>query len=285
MTSDFQIRVDARLDAYLAAHGAPEPPWVRFPEIQAMSIGWRMGGGESWLDLWRAYLRRLGSGEARWAYLVSQPTAPRDWGNGLVGVISDVPRGELTEELEAELLARLEAAGVVGDDAAYKLWTAKCDRGDGVVAPWEQTRGVPDESSVSEVLRYSTRELGWWARWCSEQADISAWLSGQPPAEGAWERVATCVLQRRRPLVRATSLDLVCELAATGNLAPPWVCGEAPWGDGGSYGDDAGTADKWGWWSLAVFDDASSWKRYLTGWEPPPPDWQAELEDHLCWLS
>ena len=283
MRSDFQARVDARLDAYLKTHGAPEAPWVRFPEIQAMSIGWRMGGGESWLDLWRAYMRRLGSGEARFAYLVDQPTAPRDWQSGLVGAVFDGPPEDLTEQQQGELLARLEAAGIVGDDAAYPLWLAKCEGKQGVVAPWVGAVGPPREA-VDACFSYDLRELAWWARWCRDHGEIGVWLAGQPPAEGAWRRVAASLVEGRPSATRSSSLDLVCELAATGQLAPPWVCGEPPWEDHGSYDDDAGPADKWGWWSFAVFDDAASWQRYLADWEPSPEAWRTELEEHLGWL-
>ena len=52
-------RADA-VAAEVAAHGEARPPWVAFPEPQyhPLSMGWRMGGGESHLWMWRAWAYR-----------------------------------------------------------------------------------------------------------------------------------------------------------------------------------------------------------------------------------
>jgi hypothetical protein len=34
------------------------PPWVKYPEIQARSIGWRMGYGETYMLEFRDWLKR-----------------------------------------------------------------------------------------------------------------------------------------------------------------------------------------------------------------------------------
>lgn len=59
--------------------GPPQAPWQRFPEIpNSVSIGWRMGTGESYLDLtffpWWHSLSR----DEQLQYL-DATAAPRDW--------------------------------------------------------------------------------------------------------------------------------------------------------------------------------------------------------------
>lgn len=70
MSCEEARRWDARVAAEVRDHGTVLPPWLRYPQLERYSIGWRMGYGEdhmillghwtaSWTrDDWLAYLRR-----------------------------------------------------------------------------------------------------------------------------------------------------------------------------------------------------------------------------------
>jgi hypothetical protein len=65
--------------AEVAAHGTMVPPFVKYPDIPCMSIGWRMGDGEWYLWMWSTWFNALDPA-ARAAYLAEwEPKAPDDW--------------------------------------------------------------------------------------------------------------------------------------------------------------------------------------------------------------
>lgn len=73
--------------AEIAAYGTMVPPFVKYPDIPCMSIGWRMGDGEWYLWMWSTWFNALDPG-ARAAYLAEwEPKAPDDW----VGWMDDKP--------------------------------------------------------------------------------------------------------------------------------------------------------------------------------------------------
>ena len=41
------------------------PPWERFPEYTATTLGWRMGAGEEWMWAWRDWFATLPNEQAR----------------------------------------------------------------------------------------------------------------------------------------------------------------------------------------------------------------------------
>lgn len=62
----------------LGAHGTLVPPWAKYPEIPRGSIGWRMGMGEWYLDMFRRWWRDLDR-SARDAYRARWPAVWPDW--------------------------------------------------------------------------------------------------------------------------------------------------------------------------------------------------------------
>ena len=75
--------IDRAIAAELAEHGTLVPPWIKHPEIPRHSIGWRMGAGEWYLDLWRAWWGRLDDA-ARAAYRERwKPDVPPTWADWL----------------------------------------------------------------------------------------------------------------------------------------------------------------------------------------------------------
>ncbi len=89
----------------LRERGALLPPWLRYPELERYSIGWRMGYGEWYLivlrhgtadwsrDEWLTYLRRHAPVPVEWY----------DWAGWQVGL--DVEEAPDDFDLEAELAA------------------------------------------------------------------------------------------------------------------------------------------------------------------------------------
>jgi arsenate reductase len=65
--------------AELTEHGTMVPPFVKYPDIPCMSIGWRMGEGEWYLWMWNTWFNALDAA-SRAAYLATwEPQAPDDW--------------------------------------------------------------------------------------------------------------------------------------------------------------------------------------------------------------
>ncbi|MBX3158609.1 MAG: hypothetical protein KF773_21760 [Deltaproteobacteria bacterium] len=79
-------------DEYLArelaeqGRATPVPPWVRYPDIERFSIGWRMGSGEGYLHLWGGWTGTRTHDELL-AYLREFAPIPADfadWAGGLL---------------------------------------------------------------------------------------------------------------------------------------------------------------------------------------------------------
>lgn len=51
--------------AKFADDGSILPPWLAHPEIKDHSIGWRMGNGEWYKDMWTTYIRSLSEEEKK----------------------------------------------------------------------------------------------------------------------------------------------------------------------------------------------------------------------------
>ena len=54
------------------------PPWVAFPDQPASHIGWRMGGGETYLLAFATWISAF-SREERLAFLRRHAPIPADW--------------------------------------------------------------------------------------------------------------------------------------------------------------------------------------------------------------
>jgi arsenate reductase (thioredoxin) len=63
----------------LAEHGTIMPPYVKYPDIPYMSIGWRMGNGEWYLWMWSTWFEKLSATEQT-AYVAKwQSQTPAEW--------------------------------------------------------------------------------------------------------------------------------------------------------------------------------------------------------------
>ncbi|MBI5953408.1 MAG: hypothetical protein HY865_17280 [Chloroflexi bacterium] len=47
------------IEAELTPQGDLLPPWIRYPQIPRYSIGWRMGGGESYMWAWDSWVEDM----------------------------------------------------------------------------------------------------------------------------------------------------------------------------------------------------------------------------------
>lgn len=281
----------ARLEAALAS-GELEPPWSKYPWIIRGSIGWRMGIGESYQILWGDFVRQnLTDKAATIAYLQRHPPAPRTWRDTLVRWLARFDDGATDDDdddddddnespAHAALLAQIEAAGLVGDDVAYPVFLRNALREGGMTVPWTW----PGSDDPAAAWRYSTREVGWWARWlATECADRAAWLAAQPAPPAPWATVVAAVRAGTADVSWATldggAARLIPATVAHAALPPPWLGGHPP-SDEIEWHENADDRDRWAWWVHDTFEDATSWRAYLERW-PPPPAWQAALAENL----
>lgn len=178
---------------------------------------------------------------------------------------------------------------LVTDDAAYPVFVrnARAANPAGhLPAPWAG-RGDPDPKSA---LRYSARELGWWARWLfEERIDFSSYLTTQPPPPAAWQPIVASISSRPATAAPAPStlwrtLDggaasLLPAMVQLGALPPPWLGDHPPIADI-EWEDDSDDRHRWAWWVFDTFEDTASWRAYLERW-PPPPAWRDALQGYL----
>lgn len=194
------------------------------------------------------------------------------------------------EEEEEEVLywlAFVEAEGLTGDDVAYPVFVRNALAAGGMTAPWTW-RGAVD--TPDSAMRYSPRELGWWARWlaqeCKTREEREAHLAAQatpPPAE--WQPVVAAIRalwasgERPRGWADLTSggRALVPAMVIHGELPPPWVGDHPPIAEV-EWEEDSDDRHRWAWWVFETFEDKASWFGYLARW-PLPPRWRRALEE------
>ncbi|WAS93649.1 hypothetical protein [Nannocystis punicea] len=270
MGFDQKAYLDRAIAEASDAHGDVAPPWAKYPEIPARSIGWRMGYGESWAEVWHEWLSRAPTDRAwRLAYLKRHAPAPRTWASAAISTLA--PEVRRRGELEDELQTELEAAGVIGDDVGLVAW----ERIHGMTppAPWGRRKETP-----AHAVRYGTREFDFWARWCAKRradGSLSAWLAAVPPAPEAWIAVREAAARgapgepvSASPYERAAVL-----LAAHGSLPAPWALGEDPASLREKYDEHDSYADAWSLWVSYRFDDAKTWRAYLQAQPRHPEAW------------
>lgn len=194
------------------------------------------------------------------------------------------------EDEEEEVLywlAFVEAEGLTGDDVAYPVFVRNALAAGGMTAPWTW-RGAVD--TPDSAMRYSPRELGWWARWlaqeCKTREEREAHLAAQatpPPAE--WQPVVAAIRalwasgERPRGWADLTSgaRALVPAMVIHGELPPPWVGDHPPIAEV-EWEEDSDDRHRWAWWVFETFEDKASWFGYLARW-PLPPRWRRALEE------
>ncbi|MEJ7597145.1 MAG: hypothetical protein WKG01_04475 [Kofleriaceae bacterium] len=136
MASDLEAFLAEQLAKELAtqARTTPVPPWIRFPEIERYSIGWRMGSGESYLMVWWAFAERLDT-EDLVTYFREFAPLPLAWVD-FAGMAIDLPlRDAVTGTAREEPEDWGDAVRARGDSIAHlalfdaAAWRAYLDAG------------------------------------------------------------------------------------------------------------------------------------------------------------
>jgi len=258
-----------------------EPPWAHLPWIQLGSIGWRMGVGEGYQIQWGDWANgAIQNIDAALLYLRRHPPAPRPWRNWIASWLAELAGDEIEfddnaiDQPRTRWDDRVDDEELTDDDAAYPVFVRNAERNGGMLAPWAWRESeVPYNS-----LRYSARELGWWARWLTT-VDRAAHLDAQPAPRPEWHAIARAARSGEADPAKRDLEGMVCTLAATGTLPPPWLHGLAP-KKRIDYDETGDERDRWLWWVNDTFDDVASWDRYLAPW-PMPADWQHAFEEDL----
>lgn len=260
------------LKEHLDAHGDLAPPWERFPTCECYSIGWRMGGGESWLMMWHAFLADLGP-TARVAYLRRHPPAPITWAALVHRAFhpSEQADEEADDDLASERRAALLRDGYIASDIAYPTWLKQQD---GVVWPWTyaETPGI--------ATRYRTRELWFWSRQVADLRRDPAWRA--PSVPDAWR---ACAAELAHGAVGA--LDLregllsLTRMLCAGQVVPPWCLSLQTADFADSFEDDMPYTDAFRLWGMSAFDDDEQIRRYLDQYPVPDASWTKWIAEQL----
>lgn len=249
----------AHLAENLDAHGDLAPPWEKFPTYERMTIGWRMGYGETWLDFFSVFTEGLGlSFEARLAYLKRHAPAPVSWADWVWSVLHPSEEDEdfdddADDARAAERRAELRRLGLIASDVAFATWLGQQQ---GVRWPWE------DSETPEHAARYRTRDLWFWSRQVAALRAGPAWRA--PVVPESWQAcaapLATGVVGEID--VRQGLLSLARMLAA-GSLSAPWQLGLELADFADSFEMDMGYVDAFRLWGMSAFDDREHLQRYL----------------------
>ena len=259
-------------------NGDIEPPWARFPDYTRYSIGWRMGAGESWMDMWLAWLETLPTDLAtRRAYLERYPAAPFNWSTLVQSVLS--PDDDNGDALNGDISTKqLVAWGLVAHDVAFSSWQRhilECAEG---LAKAHKTPNL--------AARYSTRALGFLMRYGVEKreaGEFEEWFVTLPTFHEEWSKLFhawSLGVPRYFPKLEKGYRRLIFEMAVFGEARPPWLFDLEP----DTYTDDIEMSidytDAWALWLDNAFDDFQSLYAYFERYGGLPEEWD-EVVDEL----
>lgn len=72
------------------------PPWLAFEDLPCGSLGWRMGGGEDYMDTFLEWLYQLSESEVEQYFQENPP--PEEWRTFCESHRSDMKSGEMSDE-------------------------------------------------------------------------------------------------------------------------------------------------------------------------------------------
>ncbi|MEN7549556.1 hypothetical protein AAG747_16655 [Rapidithrix thailandica] len=101
--------------AYIDQYGEVPPPWMYYPNAHPYSIGWRMGGGESFIMVLHEWLEQQKfTEEERIAYMRKYPPPPRwlEWAASFIWNLDTVDHPDLDFTPYFEKLEMLGFEGV-----------------------------------------------------------------------------------------------------------------------------------------------------------------------------
>ena len=234
----------------------PTPPWAQFPTYEHLCLGWRMGGGESYLSTWWAYLGTVPVAE-RAAYLQRYPPAPHSWFETVWSVL-----GHECPPLHAPL-QQLVDRGLVASDVAYRTWTRDTEW------PWELS------STMAGAARYDTRRFSFLSRAMANDP-----RRAQVPIPRGWRAAETAIRTGQPgPLNPAKGLETLAVLLCAGAVVGPWTLGLQVQDAQESFKMDMNYADAFGLWMMCVFDDMPHYQHEVERLAPPP-EWCAWMDEN-----
>jgi hypothetical protein len=252
----------AHLAENLDARGDLAPPWEKFPTYERMTIGWRMGHGETWLGFYHAFTDSLGPAfDARLAYLQRHAPAPVSWADWVWSTLHPDEEDEEDEDLEDdahdtrenERRSELRRLGLIASDVAFTTWLRQQER---VRWPWEHSE-TPENAA-----RYWTRELWFWSRQVSALRAGPAWRAPEVPE--AWQACAAPLATGSVGEIDAgKGLLSLARMLSAGAVSAPWQIGLDVADFTNSFEMDMGYVDAFRLWGMSAFDDREHLQRYL----------------------
>lgn len=255
-----EAHLRALIDEERARFGELLPPWARFPEFAPGDLAWGNGEVQLYSAAWELWLEdALPDEEARRAQFL-RFAAPPSWRVVLPYYLAPArPRHE-----HAALLREHHAAGGFAPDVAYQHWR-RLQGATPPAPPWARGR------DLEGAVHSAPRALTFFVRLLAEsRKDASALPLGTPPS-GTWSRFVALLEDPGAASESDSDTTLPAEqlglgLATDGRDAPPpWTRGESS----DALQRPETYAQAWSSWAFDVFDDAESWREYLTRWAIP----------------
>ncbi len=175
--------------------GAPKlddpmpPPWVKYPEMERASIGWRMGGGEDYLIRWDEWARDKGP-QYLLEYFRSYAPLPMEW--------IDMVAGYLGQPYGMDGIRGLAEQGLADIDV-YQTWlgdpTSMCHGGH--IPPWKTYRDIPAES-VGWHQGKGGEYMSLWRQWAGEKSQgyLVQYFRHYAPLPVEWLGLVLAVLKQ-----------------------------------------------------------------------------------------
>ena len=265
----------------LDSHGDLPPPWVKYPEYDRYTIGWRMGAGEGYLMAWDTFLETLDhSFDTRLSYLRRHAPAPyifADWVYDVLypnaSAIENDEAQEYYEILTPQQVKQLADLNLVASDAAYPIWLKQKQT---TIWPWS----FGYSSDPLDLAKRATRGLWFTFRQIYDRNKVSEFLTTDIPADWTFCIPAFKKQSTVNYLDLTQGLQSLTYMMATGTIHPPWVLGLTLDSFTDSFEDTMGYVDAFLLFLMNCIDDSIYLDNLLVQ-EHTPRLWQNWLRETL----
>jgi len=115
-------QIKSIIESEMTPKGDLLPVWIRCPQIPRYSIGWRMGGGESYMSAWHTWADKMERGQLV-EYFKRYLPIPNDWIDWVANYLGfpDVGHAVFSGEGSIEDVKWLDEQGLV-NYSDFKTW-------------------------------------------------------------------------------------------------------------------------------------------------------------------
>ena len=244
------------------------PPWAAFPDYTRYTIGWRMGGGETYFHNWWDFIASLPLDfSSRLQYLQQNRPAPINWFDIVLKVLYPKQDDNIQDRDSNTAITKLLELGLIEYDVAFKTWLQQQTE---ICYPW--TMGKTPE----EAARYSTRDFWFFARQLNLNRTVNV-----PKIPDTWQDIQDNLLSGKLgDLDPSQGLLTISKMFCAGNILTPWQLGLNPDSCTNSAEMVMGYGDAYELWLTSAFDDDKLIRQMLAK-TCIPDEWSDWIEERI----